>query len=296
MIDLFLAYQSMFDHMLVYGVLAMSQYIVMRGGTFSVGTAAFAAIGGYGTAILTTKAGWPPAIAIATSSVLAMAASAVMAVPLSRLRGVFQAVATMALVQVLVTVNLNWDDLTRGALGINAIPKVATTGWLLLIVATIAAFLHTLGRSSIGRAMDVIREDETVAVSLGIQVARHQRVALIISGALGGLGGGLLACNSYAITPEDFGFNMLINALAMTVLGGRKSVWGPLVGAAVLVALPELFRVFAEYRNVFQGVLMMLVIIYLPDGIADTLLAAARERRVKRFAVKIPAAAARVSL
>lgn len=295
MMDLFLAYEATADHILVYAVLAMSQYIVMRAGTFSVGTAGFAAIGGYGTAILTTRAGWPPALAIVASTMIATAVSAVMALPLSRLRGVFQAVATMAFVQVLVTVALNWDSLTRGALGINAIPKAATTGWLLLIVTVLVMLLHVLGRFSIGRAMDVIREDETVAVSLGIRVAPHQGLAMVISGALGGLGGGLFACNSYAITADDFGFGMLNNALAMTVLGGRKSVWGPLVGAVVLVTLPELFRTFAEYRNVVQGALLMIVIIYLPNGIADTLLSALRERRVRRSATELATNSARTT-
>ncbi len=282
MIDFFYTYQSVIDHVLVYSLLAMSQYIVMRAGTFSLGTAAFAAIGAYGTAILATRAGWPPVAAIATSVVLATILSAIMATPLSRLRGVFQAVATMALVQVVVTVNLNWETVTRGALGISGIPKVATTEWLLLVVVLVVVLLRILGRFSIGRSMDVIREDETVAVSLGINVAQQQRIAMIISGFLAGLGGALYACNSYAITPEEFGFNMLTAALAMAVLGGRKSVWGALAGALVLTTLPELFRVFADYRNVVQGVLLMVVIIYLPDGIADTLFSLAHDRRVKR--------------
>jgi branched-chain amino acid transport system permease protein len=188
----------------------------------------------------------------------------------------------MALVQVAVTVTLNWEDLTRGALGINGIPKAATTGWLLLIVAIVVALLHTIGRYGIGRAMDVIREDETVAVSLGISVSHYQRLAMILSGLLAGLAGGLQACNSYAISPEEFGFGMLVTGLAMAVLGGRTSVWGALVGATVLTLLPELFRPFADYRNVLQGALLMLIIIYLPNGIADTLIGLAQDRRVRR--------------
>lgn len=294
MIDFFFTYQSLIDHVLVYSLLAMSQYIVLRAGTFSVGTAAFAAIGAYGTAILATRAAWPPVAAIAAAVVLATLLSAIMAIPLARLRGVFQAVATMALVQVVVTVNLNWEDVTRGALGISGIPKVATTEWLVLVVAVAVALLHIMGRFSLGRSLDVIREDETVAVSLGIQVAQQQRIAMIVSGVLAGLGGALYACNSHAITPEEFGFHMLTAALAMAVLGGRKSVWGALAGAAVLTTLPELFRVFADYRNVVQGVLLMGVIIYLPDGIADTLFALAHDRRVKRsIADSIDAAATR---
>jgi branched-chain amino acid transport system permease protein len=282
MIDFLASYRSVVDHILIFSLLAMSQYIVLRAGTFSVGSAAFAAIGAYATAILTTRNGWPPVVAIGSGVLLAGIVSAVMAFPLARLRGVFQAVATMALVQVAVTVTLNWEDLTRGALGINGIPKAATTGWLLLIVAVVVALLHTIGRYGIGRAMDVIREDETVAVSLGISVSYYQRLAMILSGLLAGLAGGLQACNSYAISPEEFGFSMLVTGLAMAVLGGRTSVWGALVGATVLTLLPELFRPFAEYRNVLQGALLMLIIIYLPNGIADTLIGLAQDRRVRR--------------
>lgn len=282
MMQFFSTYQSVLDHILVFSLLAMSQCIVLRAGTFSLSSAAFAAIGAYTTAILITRNGWSAPVAILSGVALAALTSTVMAFPLSRLRGVFQAVATIALVQVVVTVNLNWDDVTRGALGISGIPKVATTGWLLLIVVIVSSFLHVLGRFSIGRAMDIIREDETVAVSLGIRVAYHQRIAMVLSGILAGLAGALIACNSYAISPEEFGFHMLVNALAMAVLGGRTSVWGALVGAVVLTILPELFRDFAEYRNVVQGVLLMLVIIYLPNGIADTVIALAHDRRVER--------------
>jgi branched-chain amino acid transport system permease protein len=286
MIDYLLSYQSVLDHILIYTLLAMSQAIALRAGTFSIGSAAFAAIGAYATAILITSLGWWPPLAIASGMALAGAISLMMAFPLSRLRGVFQAVATLALVQVVVTVAMNWDDVTRGALGITGIPKAATTSWLVVIVAAAMALMHTLGRFSLGRTMDVIRQDETVAVSLGIPVAYHQRLAMTLSGLLAGLAGALLACNAYAVNPEEFGFHMLVQALSKAVLGGQISLWGPLVGASVLTLLPELFRVFEEYRNVAQGALLILIIVYLPHGIADTLAGLAHDRRVKRAVVQ----------
>jgi branched-chain amino acid transport system permease protein len=291
MIQFYTAYQSVLDQVLVYALLAMSQHIVLKAGTFSLGSAAFAAIGAYATAILTTRFAWPPALAIGLGALLAMAASAVLALPLSRLRGVFQAVATLALVQVVVTINLNWNEVTRGALGINGIPKAATTVWLALIVVIAGYVLLRMTASSLGRAMDVIREDETVAVSLGIRVAYHQRVAMISSGFIAGLAGGLYACNSYAITAEEFGFGMTVTTLAMVVLGGRASVWGAVTGATVLTTLPELFRFFAEYRNVVEGSLLVLAIVYLPNGMADTLLAKTRDRRLRLCSLPRPAGA-----
>ena len=285
MINFFYTYQSLFDHILVYALLAMSQYVVLRAGVFSLGTAGFAALGAYGTALLITKAGWSPAAAIVAGMLLGTAASALLALPLSRLRGVFQAVATLALVQIVLSATQNWVSLTNGALGVNGIPKVATTPLLWAVVAVVVLVLVAMGRHSIGRAMDVIREDETVAVSLGISVPYYHRIAFIISGALAGLGGALQATSSYAITPHEFGFSMLVAVLAMVVLGGRTTVWGALVGAAILTTLPELFRVFADYRNVVQGVLLMLVIVYLPRGVADTVLGGLRDRRLRRAAL-----------
>lgn len=284
MIDYLLSYRSVLDHVLIASLLAMSQAVVLRAGTFSLGSAAFAAVGAYASAILVTRLAWPPALAIISGMLLAGLLSALMAFPLARLRGVFQAVATLALVQVVVTVAVNWDDVTRGALGIAGIPKAATTGWLLLVVAGVMVLMHSMGRYGLGRAMDVIREDETVAVSLGISVAYHQRLAMTLSGLLAGLAGALQAFNSYAIQPDEFGFPMLVHALAMTVLGGQVSVWGPLVGAAVLTLLPEVFRVFEEYRSVAQGLLLTLIIIYLPHGMADTLIGLAHDRRIRRSA------------
>lgn len=289
MMNFFYTYQSLFDHILVFSLLAMSQYVVLRAGVFSLGTAGFAALGAYGCALLITKGGWHPAAAILTGTLIGTLASALLAIPLSRLRGVFQAVATLALVQIVLSGTQNWVSLTNGALGVNGIPKVATTGVLLAIVVIVVLMLQAMGRYSVGRAMDVIREDETVAVSLGISVPYYHRIAFILSGALAGLGGALQATSSYAITPGEFGFPMLVAALAMVVLGGRTTVWGALVGAAILTTLPELFRVFADYRNVVQGILLMVVIIYLPRGVADTLIAKLRDRRLRRGAKRAPA-------
>lgn len=282
MIDYLLSYQSILDHVLIAALLATSQALLLRAGTFSIGPAAFATIGAYAAAVLITQQGWHPTLAIASGTLLAGIASLVMAFPLARLRGVFQAVATLALVQVVVTVAMNWDDVTGGVQGISGIPKVATTPWLLLVVAAVLVLMHTLGKYGFGRAMDVIRQDETVAVSLGISVVFHQRLAMTLSGLLAGLAGALQACNSYAVNPEEFGFHMLVQALAMAVLGGQNSLWGPLVGAAVLTLLPEVFRVFADYRAAAQGILLMLIIVYLPHGIADTIAGKARDRRLQR--------------
>ena len=285
MMDFFFTYQSLFDHILVYALLAMSQYVVLRAGVFSLGTAGFAALGAYATALLITKSGWPPARCDRRRHIARhgqqRAAGATAVAAARRVPGGRDAGAGSD--RVVGHPELGQPDEWRARRERH--PKVASTGILLAVVVVVVLFLVAMGRYGVGRAMDVIREDETVAVSLGISVPHYHRIAFIISGTLAGLAGALQATSSYAISPNEFGFSMLVAALTMVVLGGRTTVWGALVGAVILTSLPELFRVFADYRNVVQGILLMLVIIYLPRGVADTLLSLLRDRRLRRTPV-----------
>jgi branched-chain amino acid transport system permease protein len=276
----FLSYAPLFELVMFNALLAFSQYIVLRAGVFSLGTAAFASLGAYTAAIMTTKLGLAPSLGIVASIVFGALAGAIVALPLARLRGVFQALATLALVQIMLSVTLNWVDVTEGALGINGIPRAVGFFGMFAAVVIVSYFLIVIGTSSIGRAFDVIREDETVAVSLGISVQKHHLIAFILSGAIAGLAGALHAYNSYSITPNEYGFHMLVMVLAMVVLGGRVSVWGPIIGAAILTILPELLRGFQEYRMVMQGAVLMLSIVFLPRGIADTAITRWRARRI----------------
>src|SRR5207247_10312272 len=107
-----------------------------------------------------------------------------------------------------------------------------------------------------------------------------QRIAFCCSGRVAGLAEALDAYSIYSITPNEYGFNMLVMAVAMVVLGGRVSGWGPIVGAVVLTGLPELLRGFQEYRMVVQGGVLLLSIIFLPHGVADTLITAIVRKRI----------------
>ena len=108
-------------------------------------------------------------------------------------------------------------------------------------------------------------------------------LAFGLSGALAGLGGALEAYHSYSITPEQFGFHLLVAALTYVILGGRVSVWGPLVGAAIMTTLPEVARPLADARMLLQGALLIAATVYLPDGIVDTLVSRWRRGVRARF-------------
>lgn len=260
---------------------AFSQYIVLRAGVFSLATAAFVAIGAYTAGIFAVKLGLPPVIGLLAGTLTGMGAALFLSIPLARLRGVYQAIATVAFIQIVVSLNIYAEGLTGGAMGLNGIPKTIGTFWLFIAAAGATYLIWSIERSRIGRAFNTIRQDEAVAASLGISITWHQALAFAISGALAGLFGGLEAYHAYALDPNQFGFHLLITVLSYVILGGRNSVLGPLVGTAILIILPELARPLAENRMIIYGIMLIVVINYLPKGIADTVLDALRSRRLK---------------
>lgn len=260
---------------------AFSQYIVLRAGVFSLATAAFVAIGAYTAGIFAVKLGLPPVIGLLAGTLTGMGAALFLSIPLARLRGVYQAIATVAFIQIVVSLNIYAEGLTGGAMGLNGIPKTIGTFWLFVAAAGATYLIWSIERSRIGRAFNTIRQDEAVAASLGISITWHQALAFAISGALAGLFGGLEAYHAYALDPNQFGFHLLITVLSYVILGGRNSVLGPLVGTAILIILPELARPLAENRMIIYGIMLIVVINYLPKGIADTVLDALRSRRLK---------------
>lgn len=282
MIDFIISYRPLIEFMILHAGLALSQYVVLRAGVFSLATVGFAAVGGYGAAILTVSYGWPPLLAIALAPVAGCIIGLLLAVPLARLRGVYQAIATLAFVQIVLSLNLYLDGLTGGANGLNGIPKVVGLPALAIaLLATVYVVMNWNG-SRLGRAANVVRENEAVAASFGVSTIAQQRIAFGLSGLIGALFGALEAFHGYALDPNQFGFALVVAVLSYVVLGGRRSVAGPLIGAAILVALPEIARPLADYRMMIYGALLIVVVAYLPRGVVDTLLNHIRLRRIER--------------
>lgn len=280
--DFLNAYRPVVDLFLLHSGFALSQYIVLRAGVFSLATVGFAAIGAYVAAVLGTRYGVHPALAVVMASVAGLAAGLILSWPLARLRGVYQAIATLAFVQVVLSLNLYFENVTGGAMGLSGIPKRVGTLTLLLCLALVIYLVLMLNRSRIGRALEAMRQDEAVAIALGVKVSFYQTLVFALSGAIAGLFGGLEAYHVYALDPNQFGFALLIAVLSYVVFGGRRSVIGPIVGVALLIILPELARPLAENRLIAYGVLLMLVIAFFPKGVTDTLLDSIRVRRAAK--------------
>lgn len=261
---------------------ALSQAIVFRAGTFSVATSGFAALGAYCAAILTVKQGFHPAMAVAMGTLMGLFAGLLLSAPLARLRGVYQAIASLAFVEILVALILYFEGLTGGPLGFHKIPRVVQPWMLVTAMVLTMALLIVLGRGAIGRAFEAMRQDPAVAASLGVNPTKYHVISFALSGAIAGLFGGLDALRNFSLTAEQFGFSILIATLSAVVLGGRRTVFGPLVGTAILVLLPEIFRPLADYRQAVYGLLLVVVMAFLPFGVYDTLQLRLRDRRLAR--------------
>lgn len=281
MTQFFNSYLPLIEFMLLHSGYALSQYVALRAGVFSVATIGFAAVAGYASAILTVTYGVPPVVSIAVALLIGAVLGLALAVPLARLRGVYQAIATLAFVQIILALNLYLESLTGGANGFNGIPKVVGFGALFIALGLTIYVVQSWKTGRLGRAANVVRENEAVAASLGVSTIRQQSIAFGLSGAIGGLFGALEAFHGYALDPNQFGFGLVVAVLSYVVLGGRRSVAGPIVGALILVALPEISRPLAEYRMAIYGVLLILVIVYLPRGIVDTALNTLHARKLK---------------
>lgn len=282
MSNLYANWGPILDLYLLHLGFAFAQYLVLRAGVFSLATAALAAVGAYAAGILAVRYAVNPAVGILAAMGLGMVTALVLSWPLARLRGVYQAIATLAFVQIVLSLNIYAEGVTGGAMGLMNIPKVIGTFELLIAACAVTYLVWALNTTRLGRTFDAIRENEAVAVSLGVSVVRYQALAFALSGAIAGLFGALEAFHSYALDPNMFGFPFLIATLSYVVFGGRKSVLGPIVGTAVLILLPELARPLAENRILVYGMLLILVINFMPKGIADTALDALRRRRLAR--------------
>lgn len=275
--------------------LALSVWTPLSAGQLSLASAGFMSVGAYTAALLSLDAGWPMAASIAAGALASAGVAVVVGYPALRLQGVYLAVATLAFGEMVRVVALNLR-ITRGALGLPGIPQMVDEIWfylmdkwpeglpvswldpytaasllvlglLVLLLAVAVYFLRAQILSRTGRALTAIRLDETAARSMGIDASRYKLLVLGQSGLLAGLAGGVYAHLYYFIGPGDFAFGRAIEMLLYVVLGGMHTLSGALAGAASLTLLPEWLRFSDAYRNMTYGVILMLMMLFRPQGL-----------------------------
>jgi branched-chain amino acid transport system permease protein len=264
--DFLWTYHGLIASLGVKGLLALSMYIVLAIGQLSLGQAAFMGIGAYASALLSLNSGLPfPFVLVAAMLAPALVALAI-GVPTLRLSGVYLALATIGLGEIL-RIFLIQSDFTGGALGLSGIPMKAdfTLIYGCLLAAMLALIL--ICRSRIGRAMEAIREDEVAASVSGVNLPRYKMAALVASAMLAGLAGALNAHASSFISPNEYGFDAAVTILSYALLGGVQSPFGPVAGAAILTLLPEVLRPLHDYRLVVNGLIIVVAVLYMPHGL-----------------------------
>ncbi|GAB4327279.1 MAG: branched-chain amino acid ABC transporter permease [Phototrophicales bacterium] len=278
--------EPVFQFMLVAALLGLSIYLTLHTGMFSLANAGFMAIGAYVSVILTQEFDQPLWVGILGGMIAAGIIAIPIGLPVLRLRDIYLAIATIGFSEVVRIILLNFDDivstvltslegervrfrLLNGGRGIRPIPKLTETWMLVLFLIAVMFMLDRLARSRLGRAMVAIRQDEKAAANMGINVVYVKTMAFVLGAVLAGAAGGFNAHLKGIITPADFDFTLIVDILAYAVLGGTTIWVGPVVGALVLRAMPEVLRDLNQYRGVFNGLVLLLVIIYIPNGLIN---------------------------
>lgn len=249
-------------------------------GQVSFGQNAFAAIGGYTSAVLTTAYGWSVfaamGLGIASAALLALA----IGFPTLRLRGHYLAMATLALGMIVQEIAVQWDAVTMGYTGIAAIPALGAFGWelpneraqLAALLVALALSVWIAGRlknSRLGHALQAVAGSEDAAQALGINVARYKLIAFVVAAVYAAFSGSLFAHFVGFVSPEVFGLHMVVLGFTMLYVGGIGTVYGPLIGAVIISLLPETFRGFKEYQDLAYGVALIVILIYASKGLAS---------------------------
>jgi branched-chain amino acid transport system permease protein len=265
---------------------SLGVWVTFSIGRINIAQGAFAMIGGYVTAILSTRYGVPFWLCLPLSAVVAAAVGIAIGLPILRLRGVYFAMITLSLTEAVRLAFLNGGDLTKGASGIVNIPQPTgiqtplafyILASCLLVLGLLAVW--RLATSRIGWVFRSLRQNEDLAASFGVDVARYRVIAFAFSCAMGGIAGSFFAVFHQNIYPASYSVQDSINFMLYCFLGGLDFVLGPVVGAFLLVVAFELLGELQRYQALLYGGLMIAVMLFLPNGILSLRLPARGDGR-----------------
>jgi branched-chain amino acid transport system permease protein len=248
-------------------------------GLMSFGYAAFYGIGAYTAGILATRHAVPFWLTFPLAGLVAGVFGVAIALPTLRLKGIFLALITIGFQEIVFLVTLNWTSLTRGPMGIPGIPPPSIGGYgftsnrdyFYLILALNVFILFIVSRvmnSRVGRAFIAIREDEVAAQSVGIPIFSTKILSFVISTAMAGVAGAFFAHHARFISADSFRLDETFVVLTMLIVGGMGTLIGPVIGAVFLIILPEVSRFMVHFREIVYGAILILVILFRPEGIA----------------------------
>jgi branched-chain amino acid transport system permease protein len=264
----------------IYVILVLGyQFIFGHAGALSLAQGAFFGLGAYVTGILGSQLGWQFPATFPLSILVPVLLAATIALPVLRLESHYFALATLALGQGMLLIAVNWESVTGGANGLPGVPGIvifdiavprglALLGFVWGLAATGAALAWWIMHGLYGLSFTVMRDTPLAAGALGIDRAALRFTAFVLSAAYGGAAGALFVHTLRVISPEVLGFAVMVTCLTMTVAGGRTQIVGAVIGAVLLIHLPEWFRGLEQYYLVAVGAVLLLVILFAPDGAA----------------------------
>jgi branched-chain amino acid transport system permease protein len=269
----------------IFAILALSLNLLLGyTGQLSLGHTAFFGIGAYTSALLTLRLEWSFWLGLPAAAVAAGLAGWAIGRLALKLRGAYFVLVTISFAGVISLVSVNWMDLTNGPLGLPGVPAPSLGPWSLrgkpayyyLVLAALAlayVVCHRLVHSRIGRAFLALRENEALAESVGIDVTRYLVLAAVVSAAMAGMAGSLYAHYTRFVSPEVFLFTYTVTMVIMVVAGGKGTLAGPLVGAALFTVLPEALRAATswQWQMLAYGVILVLLVFFLPRGIVPAM-------------------------
>ncbi|WP_254901690.1 branched-chain amino acid ABC transporter permease [Thalassobacillus devorans] len=271
----------------IYTIVAVGLGLLMGfAGQISLGQAAFYGVGAYSTAILTATFGISPWLSLLIAITAPALIAYILGHTMARLHGYYLAMATLAFGIVIHVLLVEWKGFTKGASGFYGIPKLELFGFTftqgisyyylvwafaLLVIILSLNIIH----SRIGRALRSIHDSEVASSSMGVDTGRYKMQVFIISAMFAGIAGWLFAHMSYSISPGSFGLDGSILFLTMVVLGGSTSVWGAVFGALLITAISSFVQalgskisfITSDFEHVLYGLILMLVVIFLPQGL-----------------------------
>ena len=247
-------------------------------GQISLGHAGFFAIGAYASGLLTTRAQWPPLLAVLAAILLAAGIALLIGTPSLRLRGHYLAMATLGFGQIVYVVATATVGLAGGPSGFGGIPKLGVGGWVIasplaryyttwVVVLGVLVFSLNLIHSRVGRALRSIHGSEVAANAMGVHTARYKIQVFVLSAMYAALAGSLYAHFVTYVSPSACDLNLSILLVTMVVVGGISSLWGALIGAILLGVLPEFLRTLKDYDILFYGLILLLILMFAPEGL-----------------------------
>lgn len=292
-LPIFLPNSFYYDVVILVGINAIVcvglNLLIGYAGQISLGHAGFFALGAYFSGILVTNYGWPPIVAMVLGAVFVGVLAYILARPVMKLRGHYLAMGTLGM-GVVISIILNQEgDVTGGPDGM-PVAAFSAFGWQpaneltwywiiggLLLLAVWLAF--NLINSPVGRALRAVHGSEVAASVAGVDVTRYKALVFVVSAVFASIAGSLFAHYSGFLTPSEADFFHSIELVTMVVLGGMASIFGAVVGAAVLTLLPQLLTVFHDYEMLVFGGAMMITMIFMRRGLVPTLQASFKRWR-----------------